>query len=236
MLKRNSFLALKILIALFVIAGLILNFVYAKEDGYSSASARLLYFTNQSNIWIGAMALLFVSLEIFERRKGKSVSWRWLYPMKLAFVVSITLTGVVFCALLAPHAGEDYRAWTVGSVFVHAVVPALSIIDFLFDTSSFRYEKKHNFFSLIPPFYYFLFSLVLYLCNVDFGRGDPFPYFFLNFGSPAGIFGFSDVFPYKMGSFYWVVLLSLFVFSVSLLYSFLYNKIRSLSLKKQIEE
>jgi hypothetical protein len=96
-------------------------------------------------------------------------------------------------------------------------------LDFFVDGGEVVFEKKHNVLSLAPPLSYFIFCVVLYLLNVDFGRGDNFPYFFLNFGSPAGIFGFSDEFPYRIGSFYWVVFISALVYSTSVLYSWLHN-------------
>ena len=172
------------------------------------------------------MSLLFIALEIKALNGGRDLRGNRLYILKLTSAVSITLTAVIFCAVLAPGAGNaDYNAWTFGSVIVHTVVPFLSIVDFFIDGGDFRFDKKHNFISLLPPLYYFVFCVILYFGNVDFGRGDNFPYFFLNFGSPAGIFGFSEEFPYRIGSFYWVVFIVALVYSISLLYSFLHNKL-----------
>jgi hypothetical protein len=79
---------------------------------------------------------------------------------------------------------------------------------------------------LIPPLLYVIFSSILFFLNVDFGRGDPFPYFFLNYSSPAGFFGTSDEMPYAVGSFYWLIVLSLLVFGLGALYRFLYKKMQ----------
>ena len=227
-------IGLKLVTVVAVVLGLVLNFVNAEADGYSSASARLLYFTNLSNIWVGAVAVLFLVLEIKRLRTGIDKHGTWSYLLKLATTVSITLTCVVFCAILAPNADNaNYDAWTAGSIIVHAIVPGLAIMDFVLDDGDIPFKKRHNLVSLIPPLCYFVFCIVLYLCNVDFGRGDNFPYFFLNFGSPAGIFGFSDEFPYRIGTFYWIVLISLIVYSTSLLYSFVHNlKIKRKALMK----
>lgn len=236
-MKKTKYVSigLKLLIVAFSLAGLIFNFANAELDGYSSAASRLLYFTNQSNIWVASLAGFFIVAEIIEIKCGKSISREWICILKLAFTVSITLTGVFFCFILAPGAQEaDYRAWTIGSVLVHAVVPTLAIADFFIATPPVLYKRKHNLISLIPPLYYFVFCVVLYLLKVDFGRGDPFPYFFLNFGSPAGIFGFSDEFPYKIGTFYWVIFISGAVYLTSLLYAFLNNL--KLKYKKRFQQ
>ncbi len=229
-MKRKSFsIGLKILILLAVGFGLALNFINAESDGYSSAASRLLYFTNLSNIWVALSALLFIALEVKGVCEKETRGYEWAYVIKLATTVSITLTAVIFCAVLAPGADNaDYNAWTLGSVVVHTIVPGLAIVDFLLDGGSFRFKRKHNLLSLAPPLAYFVFCIVLYVFKVDFGRGDNFPYFFLNFGSPAGIFGFSEEFPYRIGTFYWVVFISVMVYLTSLLYSYINN----LKLKK----
>ncbi len=223
---KNAYLSLvlKFLTVIAVIIGLVFNFANAKLDGYSSAASRLLYFTNLSNIWVLAVTVLFIALEIKILRTGVDKHGTWTYLLKLATTVSITLTCVIFCAILGPNADNaDYNAWTIGSVFVHAVVPGLAILDFFLDGGEIPFKKRHNLVSLIPPFAYFIFCIILYACNVDFGRGDNFPYFFLNFGSPAGIFGFSEEFPYRIGTFYWIVFISVIVYLTSLMYSYIHN-------------
>jgi len=225
-MKKNVYVSigLKALTLASVAVGLILNFVNAEADGYSSAASRLLYFTNLSNIWVGAVAILFLALEIKRLRTGADCFGKWAYVVKLATTVSITLTCIIFCVVLAPNAGNaDYKPWTLGSVFVHTIVPGLAIIDFLLDGGKIKFMKRDSLASLAPPLCYFVFCIVLYICNVDFGRGDNFPYFFLNFGSPAGIFGFSDEMPYVVGTFYWAALISLMVYLTSLLYSYIHN-------------
>ena len=224
-MKRSLYcsLILKFIIIICVILGLVFNFAAAELDGYSSAASRLLYFTNLSNIWVGAITVLFMVFEISILRGGRDRRGEWAYVFKLATTVSITLTCIIFCAVLAPNAGADYRPWTVGSILVHAVVPGLAIIDFFLDGGEIPFKKRGSLASLVPPFAYFVFCIILYVCNVDFGRGDNFPYFFLNFGSPAGIFGFSDEFPYRIGTFYWVVFISVMVYLTSLLYSYVHN-------------
>ena len=48
--------------------------------------------------------------------------------IKYVGTVAITLTGIVFCFVLAPTLGTD--AWNVQNVLTHIIVPACTILDF----------------------------------------------------------------------------------------------------------
>ena len=61
----------------------------------------------------------------------------------------------------------------------------------------------------------------MYVLGVDFGRGEAFPYFFMNYFSPAGIFGFSKNMPYIIGSFYWIAMLVIIIVGLAVLYAYL---------------
>lgn len=216
---------LKIIISVASLLGIILSFFRATPDGYSHWSKRLLYFTAQSNVWIGILSLIMLIYALAEGDKGSTRVKNTLYLLKYVFTVSITVTCLIFCVVLAPgSANENYNAWTFPSLITHVIVPALSIADLFVDEYKIALKKRHIFYTAIPPFLYMIFSTVLYLCRVDFGRGDPFPYFFLNFGSPAGVFGFSDEMPYMIGSFYWIVFILFIILGFASLYKKLYKK------------
>ena len=135
------------------------------------------------------------------------------------------MTGVVFCALLAPFAADyGYRTWTLSSVLTHALTPMLAILDFFLDTNRLVIENKHVLLCSLPPILYFSISFLLEIFNVDFGRGVAYPYFFMNFRSPAGVFGFSTVPPFFMGTFYWFLLFPALLFGIATLFKRLHNK------------
>ena len=220
-MRKNISVVIKWLIVVASFVGVILALFGAELDGYSNWSKRLLYFTTLSNVWIG---IVFAILAIvpFTKKKSDEKFMNRLYIFKYIFTVSITITGLVFCSVLAPFAEDGYRAWSVSSLLTHVFVPAFSIIDFFLDNHPITFKKGYVWLPTIPPFLYFIFASILGLCGVDFGRGEPFPYFFLYFKSPAGIFGFSDQPPFIVGSFYWVVLLLLIVLGFSALYKYLH--------------
>ncbi len=228
---------LKLIVFVCGITGVILSIIEYSEV-YGKGTTALLYFTIQSNIWISLWLILLLVLNILEVINKKDYIKRWMYLVKLIFTVSITLTGMVYCFVLVPSAPAGYNAWAIDSVLTHVIVPLVSIIDFFVDGYKFDIRKKEVFLAIIPPLYYLIFTIIAFILNADFGGGYNYPYFFLNFTSPAGIFGFSDVAPNFMGTFYWVIILLIFVVSVALIYRMIYLKTNNLNInvKKLIKE
>lgn len=220
LLKKSSFV-IKMFIVLSSIGGVILSLFYAEFDGYSHWAVRLMYFTGLSNIWIGfCVAIILISpyIKAFSTEEGK----RRLYVLRYIFTVSITVTGIVYCFILAPFAEEaQFVPWTAPSVLTHVIAPLLSLVDFFLDEYKIRLNKTHVVLCAIPPLCYFTFAGILNILDVDFGKGETYPYFFLNLKSPAGIFGFSDTPPFVMGSFYWIVLFLLIIFTIAAPYAVL---------------
>lgn len=215
---------LNLTIFLFSSLGFIFSCVFAVRDGYSHWLKRLLYFTQQSNLWIGVTSLIFAIFEIKNDNKEKQLLVASVF--KFIFTVSITITGIIFCSVLAPFA--DFDIWNFATVVTHVVVPVLSIIEFFVDKSIVELDKKFVWYSIFPPLIYFIFAGVLGSLGVDFGRGDTFPYFFMNFSSEVGLFGFINSDPPQFGSVYWLILIILMIY----LLSFVYLKIRNRLTKK----
>ena len=223
-MHRKSFVlsryAWKILTVCTSLGGVLFSCIYARRDGYSHWGRRLLYFTAQSNIWIGiTMLLLIIALSKKSKTNFLRKRLKTLYLLRYIFTVSITVTGLVFCGLLAPFADESYHVWSAASVMTHVLAPVFAVTDFFADKTPFPLTRRHIFATVLPPIAYFSLAGVLEAFSVDFGRGVPYPYFFLNFRSPAGIFGFSSALPFIMGTFYWIFLLGGMMLGISALYA-----------------
>ena len=78
---------------------------------------------------------------------------------------------------------------------------------------------------IIPPLLYAVYAGIGYVQGWQFGPGVNYPYFFLNWGSPAGAFGFSDKLPF-MGTGWWILALLVFLILVGLLYLAIVGRIR----------
>ena len=101
-------IVLKLLTVVAVLGGLIGCFLDA--GGFMGGSGLLLYFTNQSNIWIGTVALVLAVLQIVNLTKGKYGFNKKVYLIQQVFTVSISLTCIVYCFVLVPSflAAEKY--------------------------------------------------------------------------------------------------------------------------------
>ena len=202
------------------IFGVILSLLYYARDGYFHWSRRLLYFTAQSNVWLG---LFFIFL--FFRRLTFAIHNESVYFLiKYVFTVSITMTGIVFCFLLAPLAPKSYNVWSLSGVITHVFTPILAILSLLFSPKPCKIEAKHCFIALLPPLLYFSTVITMSFFNFDFGRGDNFVYFFLNFNSPSLAFAvdFTSS-PPLIGSTYWLIVLFFAFLSLAFLLKKLCN-------------
>lgn len=217
MFKRKYIgIILNIIAGISATIGVTLGFINAKADGFSSAAQRLLYFTNLSNIWIGITCLILSTISLIEVALKKSLIKNYLYILKYIFTVSITITGLIFCVLLAPFA--DFNVWTLSSVLTHVVVPITAILSYFVEEPIKPIHKKYIWYTLIPPLLYFIIGSILSILKVDFGRGQTYPYFFMNYYSEVGLFGFRYSDKPEMGSVYWLIVILLLIIGLSKLY------------------
>lgn len=210
MTRKIVSIVLKSIIVVAVIVGVSLDF--------ADRILNILFFTVQSNIWIAVTCIVALALMIAKVRAK-----RWMYVVKLIFTVSITLTGVVYCTMLAPFLDG---AFDLASVLLHVISPIAAVADFLIYDYCGQYKWWDCILCTVPPFYYLAFAGIGYALNWDFYEGNNYPYFFMDWGSPAGAFGFSHEVPY-MGVFYYTIVLLTFVVGIGVLYIFLARVIRN---------
>ena len=214
---------MKIAVAVSAFFGVVLGLLTAQADGYTTPLSRLMYFTAQSNIWLGVL-YVFLAVFCFSKRKSRGAGMQRLYLLRFVAIVSISMTCLVFCALLAPFSGDaNYRPWALPNIWTHAVTPVLALLDFFIDRQPVHY-KRAIWLSFVPFLAYFSIVSVLGIWQVDFGRGEPFPYFFVNYFSPVGLFGFSKTLPYVMGSVYWYALFASVAVALAFAYKSIYKK------------
>lgn len=187
-------------------------------NAFMGGKAVWLYFTIQSNVWMMLVALI-----------GAVMMWRqsfprWMSVLQLIMTVSITLTGLVYCFMLAPLMGD--QAFNLTNVLTHVVVPVVSVADFLVSSRRLSLRGRDAWYVIIPPLYYLGLAAIGYVLNWQFSPGINYPYFFLNWGSPAGAFGFCDTLPF-MGVMYYVFIMLVFLLLVGRLYIYLHQKIKS---------
>ncbi len=204
---------MKALVVLFATWG-VLAAVKSSADSFMGGSTMLLYFTIQSNIAMAVVCLISAILMLCKKVPS------WWHTVNFVATISITLTGAVFCFVLAPTMGS--AAWNMVNIYTHVFVPVLAIIDFFVFGLDADIAKRNSLFATIPPLVYAVFAGIGYIQNWQFAPGINYPYFFLNWGSPAGAFGFSKELPF-MGCAWWILFLLVLLILVGLLYLAILN-------------
>ena len=187
---------LKIIVILSAVLGTFLS-AFAGRKSFMGGLRVFMYFTIQSNIAIAIICAIGAAYLM----KDKPVSDRW-WVIKFVGTVSITLTGAVFCFVLAPTFKET--AWSIQNILTHVVVPVAAILDFFVSAVSSIIRKRNTLWVIVPPIIYAIYAGIGYACNWEFADGVNYPYFFLNWGSPAGAFGFTNELPF-MGCAWWII-------------------------------
>ena len=214
--RKNLSVALKLAVIISAVLGTVLS-ALGGQNSFMGGSVVFMYFTIQSNIAIAVICAVGCYLLMQDR----SISYAW-YIVKLVGTVSITLTGVVFVVMLAPVLGD--KAWNIQNTLTHIVVPVAAIADFFVIASGSGIRKKDVVYVTIPPLLYVIYAGIGYIRKWEFALGVNYPYFFLNWGSPAGAFGFSNELPF-MGCVWWILILSGFLVAVGLCYIALADRI-----------
>jgi len=200
---------LKCVVFFAAIIGTVLSYL-AGRNSFMGGGHVFMYFTIQSNIAIAIISAIGVILLC----NGNKINKVW-YIIKFVGTVSITLTGVVFGFVLAPTLGS--AAWNLQNTLTHVVVPVAAVIDFFVTSSILQIRKSSVLFVTIPPILYAIYAGIGYARGWQFAEGINYPYFFLNWGSRAGAFGFTNELPF-MGCAWWILALLIFLIAVGLCY------------------
>ena len=225
--EKASYL-LKCFTVLSAFGGLFISFLESQSHGYSHWSKRFLYFTAQSNIWIGATMLALILYPLLAKKTPV-----FLYILKYIFTVSITLTFLVFTCLLGPFGDKSYHLWAFSSWLTHIFSPIFAIADFFVDEEKIPLTRGQVWVCVLPPLFYSISTITLEAFQVDFGRGVSYPYFFMDYRSSVGLFGFSRELPYFAGTFYWLALLCALILGIGWIYLHLRTYPSKQALKRQ---
>ena len=214
---------LKAVVVISAVLGTILSAI-AGRNAFMGGGSVFMYFTIQSNLTLAVICA--VGLVLLLGRKN--VPDRW-YTVKFVGAVSITLTGLVFCFVLAPTMGG--AAWTPANILTHVVVPVCSVADFFVTGVYGQIAKSKILWITVPPLIYTVYAGIGYALGWEFARGVNYPYFFLNWGSPAGAFGFSKELPF-MGCIWWILALLVLLLLCGAFYLRILNLCRKAALRR----
>ncbi len=148
------------------------------------------YFTVQSNIFMGIIALLFAINEILHIKRGIEIN-KTLFIFKYIATVCVAITFFTVALILAPifYGSRYFELFYDENLFFHFVIPVLSIIAFILFENRNDITKKITFTGLMPFSIYTVFYLIAALTHMQDGKimeGYDW-YGFLYFGIPIFI-------------------------------------------------
>ena len=162
--------AIAVLVAIALVGQTVLT-----VDDHRSLLNLYSYFTIQSNILILVASVLIV---VRPRRQSE-----WWGTLRLAGLVGISVTGIVYATVLAGTAEFVGRAWYYDKIF-HYIVPAMAVLGFFLFTPRTRFAKTDFVFIVWPIFWlgYTLLRAGIGTPNYQLGKGkySYVPYEFLD--------------------------------------------------------
>ena len=216
-------ICLKLITIVSAVTGTLIS-ALAGRKAFMGGNTVFMYFTIQSNIAVAIIALIGLCILFAKRKPGRA--WD---VVKLVGTVAITLTGVVFCFVLAPTLGD--KAWNFQNILTHVVVPVAAIADFFVMAKEYDIKKRSVLWVVVPPILYAIYAGIGFVQGWEFAPGYNYPYFFLNWGSPAGAFGFSGEMPF-MGTAWWILVIMIFLICIGHCYLFVADKIKKKALSR----
>ena len=177
MKKIKISLTINILITILTITASIIMFTGFKfMHGYdiileSTKIGMFRFFTVDSNIFMGIIALIF-SIQEIKLLKGqiKEIPTKY-YILKLMSTTAVSLTCFTVFTYLGPIAKHGLPSLLMNSnLFFHLVIPVLSIITFIFFEKTNKLSFKHTLYGILPTFLYGIYYLINVLTHIEKGN------------------------------------------------------------------
>ncbi len=223
MVKKIIRIAIVSSLAIVGILGIIFT---AQSSAFMGGGSVFFFFTVQSNIFIIAMALIFLINEIVLLISKKSFINQTLLFIKYVATVAITVTFLVFFTMLAPLMGVDYLL-SFNNFSLHAIVPILAIIDFIIFDIDINLTYPNSLLATIAPISYVLFVYIGACFKLQYGENLYYPYFFLDFETNGFLF------EKGMGVIPWIIILLIGICGLGCLYCFIIKARQKSIFKKE---
>lgn len=179
--NKNIIISLifNILIILFTIfASMVMftdwNFTGGNEILEASKIGMFKFFTVDSNIFMGVIALIFAVNEILLLLNKKAQISTVLYVFKLIATVGVALTFfTVFGYLGFIVEGGVIALLQNSNLFFHLIIPILSMVTFIFFEKTDKIKFSYTFIGTLTAVFYSIFYLLNILFHVENGRVSP---------------------------------------------------------------
>ena len=197
MKDKNSLLfiisfCLNLLIFILVLIGTIIAFIVG--DGILTATFPDIfkYFTFQSNIFMAVVAFIYAYYQFLVLKQKKENIPHVLAVFYHVAVTQVGLTFFIVIFFLAPGYGFD-KMYNYANLFFHALVPVISMINFMFLTNDLKLKFRETPFSIIPSFLYGVVYFIIVASLNAYGDINIDFYMFGQNGPLIGAFNFFSV-------------------------------------------
>ena len=180
---------LNILVFLLVVAGTIVMMTVKSKELATNTIAVFKYFTFQSNIFMGCVAVVYAYYQLLIIKKKADKIPHVLTIFNLVATGAVALTFIVVIAFLGPGYGYD-KMYKNANLFFHLIVPVVAIINFIFFTRSEKYRFVQTLFSVVPCFLYGLVYFIVVASQNAYGDINVDFYFFGKDGPIVGAFNY----------------------------------------------
>lgn len=161
--KRVTAAAFWSLLAVLVVVGETASFVaHGQKD-------QVVYFTNQSNVYLGIVAAL-TGWRLWSGRRELSP------PVLTSAILFIAITGLVYNIVLAPTAEPKHGYAAFSSAVLHVATPVLGLLGWLLFARHGSLRYFHAFVWLVYPLGYFVFAIVRGLFVTSGDLRYPYPF------------------------------------------------------------
>ena len=157
------------------------------SENYYSFGEQFWFFTVQTNIFVVIFESILLITNLFPKGSKASnlTAKKWFNFLHLQVVYLITITGFVYCFILAPAAmlknGNLLRFFSIRAILLHIFIPALTLIEYFTFSPKDQFTFKHTPLFLIYPLIYFIMvNLRVLFGGSPFTDGSYYPYFFLD--------------------------------------------------------
>ncbi|MBR2289075.1 MAG: hypothetical protein IJ867_00210 [Clostridia bacterium] len=178
--KIKISLIINVMIVVFTVIASIMMFTgfkftpEAESELESTKLSMLKFFTVESNLLMGIVALIFAIQEIkLLNGKIEDISFK-MYILKLMSTTAVGLTFVVVFAYLGPISKGGIPVMLRNSnLFFHLLIPVISMMDFAFFEKTDKIKLKHTLYGLIPTALYEVFYLSNIFIHMENGKVSP---------------------------------------------------------------
>ena len=159
---------LNLVIFSFVLTGTIVAFIVG--DGVLAAAFPdiLKYFTFQSNIFMGVVALIYAYYQYLLLIEKKDKIPHVLNVFYHVGVTAVALTFVIVIFFLAPGYGFD-KMYRYANLFFHGLAPVVAIANYMFFSKECRIRFVDTLFAIIPSLLYGIVYFIVVVSNNAYG-------------------------------------------------------------------